>query len=376
MTDPVHPVVVTPQTAFEKWKFIITPVCLILLALAANKGWLTPAQIDQIKPMVMSPKPGETVTVTTTPTVETPVAKPRENPVTPVVVPPTPATPPKDGPQVVVAISPDDIQQWLKIIKDLIDQLKPSPQPTPVPPVPPVPVPPKPPVVIVVPDPPPTDKKIVITSETGTVLTAATVDAGTLWLVTSSAVTGVNTGWQTTHSGTVHVAELPNHLGYAFSLEPGSWAEFFLTDFGAKSQSSIRISCNTAPRPPPIDPTPAPVPPVPDPTPVPVPPKPTGVANVGYEVAYDPLAITPSTAKCLNDAGWLTLAGIGDSYRFYATATTEPGGVKALDALKTAGVPPPGLVIRDNATGAVLKSVPLPKTFAECQTLGNSFKAK
>lgn len=61
-----EPVPTTPATAFEKWKFIVTPAVIVLLFLAQNQGWLTPAQVEIIRPLVSSKESSETTTVTTT----------------------------------------------------------------------------------------------------------------------------------------------------------------------------------------------------------------------------------------------------------------------------------------------------------------------
>lgn len=235
---------VTPASTFEKWKFIITPVTLILLAVAVNRGWLTTQQADTIKPFVMAPNPDaeeQTVTVTTKPKIT------------------KPATPKREA---VSGVTPEQIQQWIELITKVIDALpKPQPKPDPVP-QPPKPDP-KPD-----PSPSPTNTKIIVTDESGKAVTAATVDAGHLFLATSSSN---SVGWQTSRHGTVRIVVLPNNLGYAFSLDPGSWCEFFLTDYTAKTQTSLRVTANHAPQPPPVpDPKPDPKPDPVDPPPEPV----------------------------------------------------------------------------------------------------------
>lgn len=227
-------------------------ILAIALLVAQQMGWLTADQIATIKrviPVESTEATKETITVTT----ET--------------KPPEPSKPID-----VAAIKPEDIKQWLDLIRIVIDEIKPKPAPVDPKPEPkPFPVDPKP--LPVDPLPAPVDAKIVITDETGKALTAVTVDAGALFLATAP---GTNIGWQNSKHGVVRIAALPGTLGYAFSLDSGAWVELFLTDYGAKTQTSIRITCNTAPQPPPhVVPV---VPVVPDVVPV-VPPPITAAGN-------------------------------------------------------------------------------------------------
>lgn len=140
---------------------------------------------------------------------------------------------------------------WKAIIDQLlpviIDKLKPQPDPKPDPPPKPdpTPIPPTPPV--------PSGSKIVVSDENGKPLTAATVDAGALYLVTAS--TSGKVAWAKSSSGQVRVIALPDNRGFVFSLTEYAFVEFHLTD-SSLSTVSLRITANHGPQPPPgpVDP--------------------------------------------------------------------------------------------------------------------------
>lgn len=118
------------------------------------------------------------------------------------------------------------------------------------------------------------DSKIVVTDSTGKAVSASTVPADLLFQVTTSATSKV--GWQVSQHGAVKLITLPASGGFVFSLASGAWVEFFLTDFTANTQTSVRIACQS----PPSD-TPKPGP-LPQPTPMPVPPTPV---TTGFDAA-------------------------------------------------------------------------------------------
>lgn len=171
-------------------------------------------------------------------------------------------------------------EEWLKLITTGAELLKPilhPPAPTPVPgptpaeqslidqiaalkeqiaailkppapiPVPvPTPVDPKP---IPKPVPGPDGTKIVLTDEQGKPITAATVEAGVLFQVSSTVPAG-NAGWSVSRNGDVKLVTLANNAGFVCYLSPGAWIEFHLTDYGTRQQSVLRITCNQGPQPP------------------------------------------------------------------------------------------------------------------------------
>jgi hypothetical protein len=246
---------------------------------------------------------------------------------------------------------PEDFQQWADLIRKVIEEIKSKPAPVDTDPVDPKPEPEPRPVEPITPL--PTDSRIVITDETGKPVTAATVDAGALFLATAHG--GSSIGWQVSKHGTVRIAALPGTLGYAFSLDAGAWVECFLTDYGAKTQTSIRITCNSGPRPPPV---------VPDVEPLP----PTG-RKLSLAVLYEPNKISPSTAIVLNatEAAWNQFTSSGHEWIFYDIKTTEPLGVKA--KADAAGATMPTLCIYEKTTRSKLGVIPLPTSVDELRAV-------
>lgn len=309
------PVVVTPQTQFERWKFLITPVVLVLLIVGQNRGWWTAEQAA-----VMSN--GES-----------------QSPSSP---DPQPST-----------LDPQ-LERLLDLFRQIIDGL-PKPPAPPQPHTDPLPTPdPQPPTPV------PAASKIIISDETGKPVSAATVDAGALCIAT--APHGVNIGWQHSRHGTVRIVALPGTLGYAFSLDSGAWIELFLTDFAAKTQTSVRISCNHAPQPPP---GPHPV----DPTP---PPPAPAAKHLSLAVIHDVKQITPATAIVLNATSvWNEFTAAGSDWMFYDLTTKEPRGIKAI--ADAGAVTVPVLVIYDQATRSKLAAQPLPTSVEELRKVVSQY---
>ena len=350
---------VAPATAFEKYKFLVNPLMMILLAIAVTRGWLTQGQADKIKPLLlMSQNEQGNVTIQEVPQGE----KPSVTPAAPaaVVVAAKPAkivVKPSESATGVEAVGKMTPAEWAEFIKQILDLL---PKPVPPAPVPPNPVPPQPPLPPgpVPPSPPPSpptpaDSKIVISDETGKSLTSATVEAGALFLATSSTTGKV--AWAKSVHGSVRVIALPDNRGFAFTLAEGSYLEIFLTD-ASLSTASIRISSNTGPRPPPVDPI-NPVVPVDPPKPQP------SAKHVSLVVVHDSVKITPSTAMVLNATDvWNEFTAAGDEWEFFSRVTREPKGVKAIADAESQV---PVLLIYDKSTGKKLVSVPLPKSVDE-----------
>lgn len=288
MTDTVIPAKqANPSVKLLKdWGWLLA----MLLVVVHQSGWLTDDQIATIKRVI----PVESTTETKNPEKTSTIVD-------------------------VAAIKPEDFQQWAELIRRLIEEINPKPQPVDPKPVDPKPIDPKPidpkpvdPRPLPVDPVTPVESRIVITDETGKPVTAATVDAGALFLATAPG--GMNIGWQNSKHGTVRIAALPGTLGYAFSLDAGAWIELFLTDYGAKTQTSIRITCNTAPRP---GPTPTPVTPV-EPTPdPPVPPQPV----TSFRVIF----IKESGTTL--DAAQTAIPGAKSVRDYLFAKTTREGGV-------------------------------------------------
>jgi hypothetical protein len=271
----VQPVVVTPPqpvlSPAMKWTGLILLALNLLIGISDKMGWVTPDQKktaeefrDAIAPLLLA-KQDETVTQTTTVETKTETTEPKA------IKTPTPLVPVAEKPAAASDIDWKAIlDKLLPVVIDRLDDwLKPNPVP-PTPPLPPVPpVTPIPPVVPipdpVTPVPLPGDSKIVISDESGKALTAATVEAGALFLATSS--TPGKVAWGKSIHGAARVIPMPSNAGFAFSLQAGSFVEFFLTD-SALNQSSIRITCTTTTPvvPQPITPdTVIPQPPIPQP---------------------------------------------------------------------------------------------------------------
>lgn len=365
-----------PVKLAKEWGWTIVMFALIAQAL----GWLTPEQAKRISDAIPKSSPSDGVETKETVTVETTTKKSEPSHVAATVerklktgdaIPEADQSDRHDnsphsnelsklasqkrrtGVEAVSAMTPE---QWANLIRLLIEELKikpvpPTPTPIPVPPTPPTPVPPTP-----EPQPPtpqPAEAKIIISDETGKPLTAATVEAGALFLATAS--DGGKVAWAKSIHGSARVVTLPSNLGYAFTLQSGAFIEFFLTDSGLTT-TSIRITCNQGPIPPP---TPQPTPPEPTP-PQPTPPQPSDRV-LGLIVFSDKETRTADTAKLLNSRYWQE---ISERHRVavYFRSTSEAVG-KAFLA-ETDGMTGDILLIRDDASSSRLACVPMPKTQA------------
>lgn len=118
------------------------------------------------------------------------------------------------------------------------------------------------------------------------------------------------------------------------------------------------------PNPPPDpDPNPKPKPepgPKPDPIPDPV------SESILIEVLEDPMNRNIDTSMVLEGlAGWNALQEAGHSYRLYSIRSPEPLAIEAIALAKEQNVPPPALIVRDKATRKPIRTLNLPKTFAD-----------
>lgn len=311
----------------------------VIASLVTAAGYLSPEQVSTIKDVIHQHPPQPAVSTT-----ETPVG----------------------------GMSPEDLKLWtdqmLQIMNEL-KKLKPAPAPQPAPTPAPVPTPtpqpqpnpePPPAPVPVDPQPAPSGLKIQIVDELDKPLTSTSVDAGRLFMVTAN--TKERVGWAVSKHGDVRLLVLPNNLGYAFSLQGGSFVEFFLTDSNLKAVST-RISCNQGPQPPPIiDPTPGPKP---DPAPAPPVPK---AEKLKLSVVYSTREIRPSTAKVLAATErWTAYEAKGHSWGHFPDKSNEPDAVRAKADIGHNSLPL--LAIYSKTTGNLIVSIPLPDDMNEIDQL-------
>lgn len=331
-----------PTKPFD-YSRLILPIVAVVLWFATMKGWVTPDQAEAFKKeiAILQEKASHAEEAKLIPRLdgEPAVAPAREEP-----------------PMAVAAKM--TTEEWAALIQQVIEAINkvtpPKPEPPPLPD-------PKP-----KPDPAPVESKIVVTDENGKAVTASTVDPGALLLVTSS---GSSVGWQFAKHGAVRVASLPNNLGYAFSLDAGAWIELFLTDYAAKTQTSVRITANQGPMPPP----PVPVPPNPPSPPSPPSPPPKEAMTLGLIVFSDVSSRGPDTARLLMSRYWQDL-NKRHKVAVYDRSTGETVG-KAFLA-ETAGATGDVLLIRDDTRSSKLAVIPLPKTEADFETAIKSWSTK
>jgi len=262
---------------------------------------------------------------------------------------------------------------WVKVISVLIAAMiaawnahgfvnPPAPFPSPVPiVVPPVPVPAPPiPTPPPIPAPTPSPAPIVVPSVVTVVDSSGNpivgpVPVGKMFI--ASADSGVVLTPDKS-SGSYDIDQTADNR-FSGTLESGQVLEIVVT--GKGKPFIFRIKSNTAPQPPP---TPIP-PPGPNPSPAPVS---SGLLSIS--VVEDPVTRTNLTAAVLNDvAFWNGLQAKGHKVRIYAPSTPEIGGIKAVNATKSASITPPSLVIADQKTGNVLTTVVLPNSIPAIQQL-------
>lgn len=198
-----------------------------------------------------------------------------------------------------------------------------------------------------------------ITDEAGkrvsSTATAATVDAGELYLVTANVS---QVAWAHSSSGQVRLLGIPG-VGFAFSITEFAFVEFHATDSALKTVS-VRITANHGAQPPP---RPVPQPDSkPDPKPDPRPdPQPTNDRVLGLIVFTDKASVDPDVTKVTNSTYWQQLA---ETHRVatFLRATNDIAGKAFLRevTIPTGNV----LLIREDRPdgGEKLACVPMPKT--------------
>jgi len=312
-----------PVSPLKEFMRTYAPLVVALIALAVSLGWISKEQADTITRVI------------------------------PILV----AEKQSDEPEAVIAEA-DPVaesmtpEQWADLIKGIIEQLKPVPQPTPVDPTP-KPVDPLPT--------PPAGLAILVSDGTGKPITSSTIEAGALFRVSAIGTAG-DRAWQLVTSGEVHLVASTDGTEYTSYLLPGQWISFGLTDYESRKQLSVRISCNQGPRPPPNV---VPVDPVDDP---PV------TAKSVWMVVIDDMTKTPTIGQTqvINSIKvWDEINAKGGSWTFYDVASPEAAARKA--AVDAGNVSTPALVIYDKATGAKLAAIPSPSTVEELRAIQTKY---
>jgi hypothetical protein len=122
-----------------------------------------------------------------------------------------------------------------------------------------------------------------------------------------------------------------------------------------------------------VMPIPPPVPPKPEPNPKPDPPKPDPdpmpepvSESILIEVLEDPLARNLDTSMVLEAiVGWSEFKNAGHDWIRYSVRSPEPLALEAIALAKEQNVPPPVLIVRDKTTRKPIRTLNLPKTFAD-----------
>lgn len=349
---PPPPAKNTTLQASKDWLPLVNIVVMVALAWAVATGKLTPDQAKVIQQSipVASQESSESVTVTTTTT-------PQKKPETSVV-----ATDPKTAPKVVVppsnvappapeaTITPEQIQQWIAILKpfviEVIHEFNPPPKPTPDPKPTPTPTPapnptPNPPPKPD-PTPSPTALKIIVTDSNLNPITSATVPARKLIMISVQGAKG-KVEWTETTSGDGAQSGPFSNVGYAAVLEPGTWVEVTAIDWVGQATAKMRITALDGPRPPPG--------PVPDPNPVP---QPVQKRQLVITAIVDPMHVTSATAAVVNNLDQIhALESAGHTWNGFTPTQAKEAGI-------TSTMPLPVLVIQDKTTKVVVKEVALP----------------
>ena len=161
------------------------------------------------------------------------------------------------------------------------------------------------------------------------------------------------------------------------TLHNGTLLQIIVLNNGVEP-TLIKIQCNKGAQPPPPppfnQPNPAPfIQPQPFTNPQPQPQPAPKQRLMQLSVVEDPLHRTAATVSILNNITiWNKYLSKGHQFKTYAampdpqdatkivTATSEPKGIKAVNAVVAKGIPLPALVMSDLVTGDILTVVPLP----------------
>lgn len=304
-----------PETLSTKLKrFIRENAVLIILGfmLAQNAGWITSEQVSELKKLVLMEE-----------------SKQEES---------TPAPTPEDNQEVAPEPKRDDLtpQQIADLISNAIDEtLK------------------KRKLLPVADDVTPSETesvRIKVCDQNGQEITTSEVEAGQLFRV-SAVGCGDLIGWQPVKSGDVKLSASTDGKEYCGYLAPGQWIEFGLTDFASKTQVSLRVTCLTAPQPPPVPDDDKKTDPQPQPT----------AKNVRLFVVHNPDRITPDAAIVLNaNDMWDAFTAAGNDWKFVDIGTDDEYERQIVS--DASGIGLPAIVVYDKATGKKLAAEELPKS--------------
>lgn len=318
---------------------------LVLSALLAA-GIIKQPQADSIKQTIDKIDPiAEQLIERLKPAIQDAIDKSKKQDAAPVIVTP------------VVPVNP--VQPVNPPIVQPVEPPKPIVNPTPI----------NPPAPIVVPV---ISPKAIVTIRNAArqLIDGTSVSAGSLFIVSSSgSIRGENmaaTKWSVT-SESAQLVSIPDCAGgvleYVGTLSAGGSATFTLAvaGDGQVDIQSLKVTCLTAPQPPPIV-TPAPVvnpvpvnPPAPDPQVVDRP--------VYVYLVYDPKTVTSDAAKIINDTSWWTaFASVGNKWQFFTIGTQTAKGQAAIKAASSRGIQAPFLAVADLTSENVTGVVALPKT--------------
>jgi len=205
---------------------------------------------------------------------------------------------------------------------------------------------------------PPESVRIKLCDETGQELTDSEIDAGRLFRV--SAVGASDISWHPVKSGDVRLSASTDGKEFCGYLDSGQWVEFSLTDFASKTHASLRVTCNTAPQPPPDDD----VRPQPKPEPK--------AKNVRLFVVYNVNRISPDAAIVLNaNDMWDSFTSSGNDWKFVDIATDDEYEKQVVS--DASGIGLPAVVIYDKVTGKKLSAEELPKSVIATEGLVERF---
>lgn len=295
----------------KAWLMKYWPLILCALMFAENRGWLTAAQLKEMKELVIVRDEQQ-----------------QEPPA------PTPAPAPKTD-----TLTPEQIADLIRQAIDAALKEKP-PEPTPAEDATPAPIPQ-----------PVSQVRIKLCDEAGQELTDSEIDAGQLFRV-SALGCGEEIGWHPVESGDVKLSASTDGKEFCGYLEAGQWVEFSLTDFASKTQASLRVTCLTAPQPPP---EPDDDDKKPDPKPEPK------AQNVRIFVVYNPDKISPDAAIVLNaNEMWDGFTDAGNDWKWIGWETDDSDEKQIVrDA---SGIGLPAVVVYDKSTGKKLTAEELPKS--------------
>lgn len=289
----------------KQWVMNWYPAILIGLFLLNNAGILTLEQVEEIKRVVVV-KDGET-----------------EEPTPDIAPAPKPLTP-EDIAEIIRRSLKENTPEPVE------EEASPNPAPVPAPPIPVEPV------------------RVRVVDQDGEEITSGEVEAGLLFRVSATGC-GDDIGWHPVKSGDVRLSASTDGKEFCGYLTAGQWVEFSLTDFNTKKQASLRVTCLTAPQPPPDDD----VKPAPKPEPK--------AKNVRIFVVYNPNKMSPEASMVLNaNDMWDQFTANGNDWQWIDIETEDEFEKQVI--ADCAGESLPAVAIYEKATNRKLTAEPLPKS--------------